>query len=322
MTNILLTGASGFIGNHICHKLLDNGYQVFAPVRKESVNKLQNLWRYKGLHLIEGAFYDVHRLEQEINAPLYSVVHLASIRGAGKGSGDEYRRINVHGTEALLDFAGKLKIPQFIYISSVGVLGTIPQHQPAGPSDSANPDNDYHETKFQAEQLVRTCRSDNVRTLILRPTITYGPGDNGFIPRLVQMVRDHKFVMPEYEVYIHLLNVLSFADFVVEIIGRDVLNGQIYHVADESPVSLHALVDLIAILSKETKFSGFRKWPGLFFRAAEKMIRLAGMTGLLTSLQLISHSWTYDISKTVRDLKFQPVRTMDTITDIIQENLR
>jgi len=309
MTTVLITGVSGFIGSHIAKKFLDMDFQVIAPIRPQSMWKVDELKKNGNFKAISGDFYDRTVLGQ-INQGIDAVLHFASIRGEGSDK-KLYHRINIEGTRDILEFTRSAKIPRFIYCSSVGVLGTIPRNQPAVAGDDGVPDNLYHNSKWQSEQLVNTYHNAQLNTCILRPTISYGLGDDGFIPRLIDLVRSNRFLLTSREVYIHLLDVHAFAVLVFNIINSALINGKTYIVADRSPVLLKEVVDLVTLNSG--KGAGYFKVPAFALDAGETLLKMLGQKRLHTSIQLINRNWMYKIDETVKDFSYQ---ASDTITEL------
>ena len=303
--NILITGASGFIGSHIRSALLTDGrYRLVTITRRQSTVRPA-----KNELLVPGNFYDSDLLDT-IGWPVDCLIHCAAIRGESSLDEADYQKVNVQGTQTLLEFCRKRGIPYFLFISSVGVLGTIPQPRPAGSGNKANPDGRYHQSKWQAEELVRKYHSQKLKTLILRPTITYGEGDNGFILKMVSMISAGRFIYPRKKIHIHLLSVRAMAAFVVQIVAKPFFDGRAYIIADKHPLALDALVRFISQkMQPVCKPAAFRM-ADIVFRSAKSLLQLLGKRQLVTSLRLISEDWTYDIQDAVNIPGFKPNDTL------------
>ncbi len=315
MKTILLTGASGFIGSHIRKTLLrENRFKIISIVRDSSA-----LIPTEDEIVLQGNFYDASFLKT-IQQPIDVIIHCAAIRGEQNTPESEYHKVNVTGTEALLKFAKERAIPRFIYISSVGVLGTIPPSQPAVADQSPQPDGTYHRSKCLAEELVRNSHSVTLQTLILRPTITYGVGDNGFVPRLMQLVKSKRFVFPKNAVKIHLLNVEALSHLILKLLENKHYTGESYLVADMHPLSLKSVVDFFSLELNQKTYPAYLQIPDIIFTVAKWVIGKIGKKPLLISLRLISESWTYDISKTMRDLDYQPAETMESLKSLVRNH--
>ena len=310
--NIFLTGATGFIGANLLEGLLNVGHRVTAIVRPNSPNKNLLSPASDRLQYLFGLFYDKAFLDT-IDKNFDVVIHTAAIRGAGKGNEHHYYSVNVEGTRALINFAKRKQIPRFLYLSTVGVLGTIPKNLPAKVDDPPAPDGPYHRTKWEAENLVRESADDNMRTLILRPTITYGPYDNGFLPKLIHFVEHKRLILPKNEVKIHLLSVKNLVRLITQILALEYFNGQTYQIADDQPVELHRLADLI----KEIRGGGYFCVNPFYFKAASNVFSFLKRADLKTSLLLLSQSWYYDIEPLKKELFYEPLDTLSEIEKML-----
>ncbi len=266
---------------------------------------------------ILGNFYERKTLEK-LNNHIDCIIHCAAIRGETGQSQSEYDCINVAGTEELLKFAQEENIPRFIFISTVGVLGTIPRSQPASYLDPPAPDSKYHHSKWLAEQLVRNYHNENLRTIILRPTITYGTGDDGFTDKLIYMVKKNRFILPKSDILIHLLSIEGFSNLLIDILSRDIFNGNSYIIADREPVSLKKLVNLISLHHNNRNYPVYLAWPAGIFYVAKLFFRIFNSKQYLTSLKLISENWRYDIEQTITDLNYVPSSTINEIPKYLE----
>jgi nucleoside-diphosphate-sugar epimerase len=106
-------------------------------------------------------------------------------------------------------------------------------------------DNDYHNSKILAKKKVHEFIKKRLDAYIVRPTITCGPGDDGFPMTLVKMVKKRIFLLPQKDIKIHLLNVFSFAGLLCKVLKSHNLKQRVFIAADESPVSLIELGELI-----------------------------------------------------------------------------
>ncbi len=310
--HIFLTGASGFIGKNLLNGLLNAGYRVTAVIRPDSSHKNLLPKESKQLHYEFGYFYDPTFL-QTLQAQFDAVIHVAAVRGAGRADPKQYRLVNVQGTRILCEFALKQHIPRFLYVSTVGVLGTIPQHLPAKAQDSPRPDNIYHQTKWQAEEFIRGIPKHALKTLILRPTITYGAYDDGFIPHVIRLIKNKRLILPRNPVLVHLLSVKSLTRLINQILALDLFNGKTYTVADRDPVALQAIADLV----QSHIGGGYHRVPEFIFKAGRMIFSLLGRADLHTGLQLISQSWYYDITPLQNDFLFEPLETLNELPEIM-----
>lgn len=180
----LVTGATGFIGGALVEHLLAAGWLVHVLVRPASVRRLAGPERYQ----VSAAELDERARVRHAAQGCDVVFHAAAIRNRWGTPSEAYRQVNVEGTRHLLE-ASIGYARRFVYISSVGVLGYPGMHgiDESFPILTRADTTDYHSSKAQAEQIVRE-RADQVETVVIRPTITYGPGDaDGMFTRMIDM---------------------------------------------------------------------------------------------------------------------------------------
>ncbi len=132
-TKILVTGGAGFIGSHLCEKLLEGGYRVvcldnfndyYDPKIKE--NNITNILSHKNFLLVRGDILDIKFLENIFSKEgIERIVHLAAVAGVRPSllSPALYVDVDIKGTVNLLEIARKYKIKQFIFGSSSSVYG-------------------------------------------------------------------------------------------------------------------------------------------------------------------------------------------------------
>lgn len=311
---VLVTGATGFIGSHVAEALLSEGdCDVVVIVRDATGSRGTGRLRRQGAVLWEGAFHDAGLLKRVFSAHgIRQVVHCAALRGAGLGRGEDYVQINVLGTRTLAEASLKYRVERFIHCSSVGVYGTVPQELPATEDTTFNGDSAYHESKINAEREVREIASRGLNTLIVRPAITYGARDTGFPTTLVQLVRSRCLPVPSEDVKIHLLDVQCLAS----LISRAVLSVEdfpgVILAADEAPVTLQQLVDRIHQRYYGTSYPTLLRFPDPFFRLASAFFQLCGNHKWLTRIQLLSRSWYFDISESMRIPGYCPSKTLES----------
>lgn len=179
----LVTGAAGFIGSHLCQRLLDKGYPIlgidsfsdFYPRAVKEAN-LQPLIKNKDFEFIAD---DLNRLElKKILASVDHVFHLAAQAGVRASWGESfsvYTKDNIEATQKLLEASKQSQIQKFIFASSSSVYGTCPE-LPMAETSPVHPFSPYGVTKLAAEQLCFLYwKNHGVPTLSLRFFTVYGP---------------------------------------------------------------------------------------------------------------------------------------------------
>jgi nucleoside-diphosphate-sugar epimerase len=179
---VLVTGAAGFIGSHVCERLVaDNhdvvGLDAFIPYypREIKESNLANLRGEPRFHFVEADLRD-GGLESLV-ADSDAIIHLAAMAGpASWDQFDRYVSCNVTGTQRLLEAARQAGNPdqrRFIQVSTSSVYGTDARGNEDAPLHPASP---YGITKLAAEQLAFAYqRAFGLPVVALRYFSIYGP---------------------------------------------------------------------------------------------------------------------------------------------------
>tara|TARA_B100001250_G_scaffold320967_1_gene283919 strand:- start:8498 stop:9487 length:990 start_codon:yes stop_codon:yes gene_type:complete len=234
MTNtckaILLTGATGFIGQHVCRHLLRAGFKVKVLIREKDqfgIDAHPNL---------EHCFGDLRDVSSLLNAcaNVEVVVHLASSSHANNAAINNIREVNVFGTQSLLSAAIRKNTKKFIFVSSS-----------LASNSGSNKDlsTDYGLSKLEAERIVLAEQDKGtIETVILRPVNVYGEGMKGNISSLISLIsRGFMPRLPKLDNRISLLGVddLSFA---VELaIDSEKANGRTYLLTDGQEYPIYSI---------------------------------------------------------------------------------
>jgi nucleoside-diphosphate-sugar epimerase len=219
--------------------------------------------------------------------------------------------VNVEGTALLLREAYERRVQKFIHCSSVGVYGTIPMAVPAGIETPFRGDTLYHQSKVAAEEAVQGYIQKGLNTYIVRPTIAYGPGDNGFPQTLVQLVRRHLLWLPKSNHRVHLVDVERLAEVFYTLVVKDQCTQRIFVVADVEPVPLKDLLDWIHWHFYRRTYPRFLRLPDWTFDLACYLFQGLGNEKWAVRLAMICRDWYYQSADTYRVLGIQPVSTRE-----------
>jgi dihydroflavonol-4-reductase len=169
---VLVTGASGFIGSHLVELLLNKGYNVRCLLRKSSSTAwLKDL----PIEIVYGDVFDVKALENAVRGVDY-VYHSAGLTKAKKK--DEYFKANAEGTRILLEAAIKVNpsMKRFVLLSSQTAAGPSPTATPVTEEIEPRPITTYGRSKRAAEEVVLAAQ-DRLQWTIVRLPAVYGPRD-------------------------------------------------------------------------------------------------------------------------------------------------
>jgi nucleoside-diphosphate-sugar epimerase len=323
LAKLLITGITGFVGAAVLREIITEGHEITALVRPETVASRYQEFAGK-ITIKELSLSDTAALRDYLQGSDFEIImHIGALRGGRKASQEEYYRSNVSSTEQMVDYCLKTKA-RLIFCSSVGVYGAIPEELPANYQTSKNPDNYYHYTKIEAEKIIGKAILHGLQAAIIRPSITYGKGDNGFPYQLVKMVARYQFPLINKRIWIHLCHIEALVIAFKQCLGDSFETGLVWNVADREPVQLNALVNFISRQLHNKNYPSALNMDRVFFRFGEKLARLARNELFISRFELISKSWFYDVQsyyKVIEELGLKPHYTIPDIQITIKDYL-
>lgn len=171
---ILITGASGFVGQYLTRYLSQHGYSVVALVRRNSeiLSKLHNVHIKIVPDIVTCHWSDYL---EGVNG----VIHCAALAHVPHIENQKARLwdVNVHATEQLALASQKAGVKRFIFLSSVKVHGEYTESKPFSIQDKPFPNDLYGESKWAAEEAIRVI--PDLNWVIVRPPLMYGPNAKG-----------------------------------------------------------------------------------------------------------------------------------------------
>ncbi len=188
---ILVTGATGFLGQHLCRQLRETGANVHGLSRSDRGDRALAAL---GVSAVRGDLDDAASLRAALAAGFDVVFHAAVDTNRWRARNDAQTRTNVEGTRALLEAAMATGVGAFVHTSSVSsfshlVHDTLTEQSPRRGGESWI---NYERTKFLAENLVRDAATRGLKTIVLYPAHIFGPGDTNNWARLVQLIERDK----------------------------------------------------------------------------------------------------------------------------------
>jgi nucleoside-diphosphate-sugar epimerase len=220
---VFITGASGFIGRALHERLTAEGHQV------------------RGMDLAADPDRDV--VAGDVAAPgdwqshaaaCELFIHTAAIVSFRLERPEEVWRANVLGTHNAIEAAQRGGAERFVHFSSVTVFGF---EFPDGVDEDHPPRNTYApypDTKIAAEQVVLKAHLDGrVNCVIVRPGDVYGPGARAWALVPAQLIRDRRFLLPNFGRGIHSpVYIDNLLDGVLAAAGTPGAVGQIFTLTD------------------------------------------------------------------------------------------
>lgn len=310
---ILVTGATGFLGQHLVNDLSAKGIGCIALGRNQSIGaKLAN----KSTEFINVDLTDkesVLSIDKEVDI----IVHCAALSTL-QASAYEYHQHNVIATENIVALANKRNIKRFIHISSASVYFEY-KHKLDCHEDTdiaVTFVNDYAKTKFQSEQVLESSLNPSIERVILRPRGIFGEGDNGIMPRILRVAKSGFFPLinkGQAELDITYVKNVSHAIMLAATVKQ--LKSTVFNITNDEPTSLNTLLN--AVFSKKKITVKMIHVPQRLLMCTAYI--LAWQTALFSKTEpkllpysagLLTYSQTLNIDRIKLELGYKPLYTI------------
>ena len=303
MMNVMLTGATGFLGQHICFKifqeqqiLLTTVYRSEMPPNSDSSFMVASLdpdtnWEeaLKGQDVVIHAAARAHIMKDESLDPL-----------------SEYRKVNVAGTLNLASQAAKYGVKRFIYISSIKVNGE--STRPGKPfrfDDTPSPEDHYGVSKAEAESgLLKMGAESGMEIVIIRPPLVYGKGVKGNFASLLKLT-PKRLPLPLGCINNQrsMVSIQNLVDLIVTCIDHPNAANQVFLVSDDEDLSTSSL---LLRLGEAADCPARLIYIPVFFLKS-----FATLFGKREVVHRLTSSLQVDISHTKESLNWKPPFSVD-----------
>lgn len=185
--NIIITGATGFIGSAVVERLHQQGHTIRALVRMIGDTLPLTIKQDLVGNLMPNTDYKPFLCDADI------LIHLAARAHIVKDQVVDpiipFRETNTYATLNLAMQAANAGISRFVFISSIGVNGNITYDKPFTVSDTPNPAEPYAISKYEAEIGLRKIAAETgMEVVVIRPPLVYGAGAPGNFRKLIKTI--------------------------------------------------------------------------------------------------------------------------------------
>lgn len=313
--NILITGATGFIGSFIVEEALNRGMNVWAAVRKSSSREYLQDERINFIELNLSSKNDL--LRQMSGMSFDYVVHAAGVTKCIDKK--DFFRINTDGTKNLVQALQELDMPlrKFVEISSLSVLGPVCEKRPyreMTDDDLPQPNTAYGRSKLLAEEFLDSQK--NFPYVVLRPTGVYGPRERDYF-MMAKSIKGHTDFAVGYKpqdlTFVFVLDVVQAVFLALEKGGA----GRKYFLSDGKVYDSRTFSDLIRCelgnpwlirIKAPVWLLRVITWCGDFWG------RVSGKVSALNNDKyhiMKQRNWRCDITPAVSELGYRPLYDLE-----------
>ncbi|MDX1396538.1 MAG: GDP-mannose 4,6-dehydratase [Gemmatimonadota bacterium] len=262
MSRFLVTGAAGFIGSHLCERLVERGQEVvgldnfddfYDPAVKRS--NLEGIAGHDAFELIEGDIRDPGALSA-LPDGIECIVHLAARAGVRPSIEQPvlYQDVNVAGTQQLLELARRRGIRRFVFGSSSSVYGNNSKVPFSEDDPVDHPISPYAATKRAGELLCHTyTHLFGIRCACLRFFTVYGARQRPdlAIHKFTRLLSEGRPIQQfgdgtTRRDYTHIGDILQGVEGAIDFLRREDAAFEIVNLGESETVELTRLIALIS----------------------------------------------------------------------------
>ena len=317
MTHALVTGGSGFIGQHLVPVLLARGRTVRILDLREPE------YAPAGLQFVKGSILDPGQLRNALDG-IDEVYHLAALPGMWMPDKRDFHAVNCRGTENVIAAARERRVSRFLYCSTESILfgrsnvePVVTEHVRTTPDEMPGA---YTRSKMLAEQRALQAGASGFPIIIANPTMPIGP---------------HRNLTPPTAMLRYFLNrsIQLYVDFVLNLVDvRDVAAGLLLamergqvgerYILGGQNISLRKLLDLVGAISGR-KALRIPLSPGVAQLAAAAMEFISDHvthrppSATVEGVRIALHSKPLSNEKSERELGYAPRPIEPALRDIV-----
>jgi nucleoside-diphosphate-sugar epimerase len=292
---ILITGATGFLGNDLVRRLAGEGHEVVCSVRNSSdTGKLSGI----DTSLVYADIRDGRAFSDVLAASCPDVVYHCAAR---VWDADEKKLFddNVKGTAEVCAACYRNNVEKFVYLSSVAVVSgndaaPLTDEMPFKCSDA------YGRSKAEAEKIVLSYREKGLKTAIFRPCMVYGENEPHALGRIMQSIMRRKMPIldvPEMDSKLALVYVGNVTEALLSALDKSEAFYGTFMIADKEVITIRKFIEIIA-----DEIGAKRPFviPGWMVNAARILPSVRG------KMERIFKDRVYDISRITDILGYAP----------------
>ena len=323
MTRILVTGGTGFIGQHLVSALVAPGRKVRVLDRRPPVCVVP------GVEYVSGSVLDSALVDETLR-DTDEVYHLAGLPGMWLPKKSDFHAVNFQGTEMVIAAARKRGVARFLHCSTESILFRPTSLQDDSSERSLLPPQQmpgvYTRSKMLAEQSAAQAAAAGFPLVIGTPTMPIGPHDHNLTPPTAML---RQFLHGRVQMYLDfIVNMVDVRDVAAGLI-LTMERGQIGHryILGGESISLKNILELMATISGRRTLA--IPVPGKIAEAAAAMLEFVSdhithrpPSGTAEGVRIALRATELSIEKAQNELGYAPRPIEPALRDTIAYLLR
>ena len=307
--NILITGATGFIGKNLVEGLFNKGgHNIFCMVRNPQKAKALEPF---GVKLIYADITQKPFLDKLLSYKIDIIFHTAAC--VENKNSSILRRVNVLGSKNICELALKLGVEKLVYISSVAVISGNTR-VPLVEDLPFKATNIYGESKIEAEKVVCKYREKGLKIIIVRPPMVYGEDEPHMLSFLLFITKYRLFpLLDRGKSKLHLGYVKNIAEAMIFLMDKEEAQKGSFFLGDDEVLTVREVFDIFAKALRVKSLPNLPSWV--------KPI-LINLPFIGKKIGFFSKDRVYSLER-IRSLGFKaPFRAEESLTKSVQSFLR
>jgi len=245
MMKAIVTGGTGFVGQHLVRKLSADGWEVLALGRQLDIGQqlVSGTVKFKAVDITD---YAPLKHNFETADVVFHVAALSSVWGKYA----DFHRANVEGTQNTLRCCEAYGVKRFIYVSSSSVYFDFKDKFNISETDKL-PDkfvNAYAKSKYLGEQMAMSYLQKGIESVVIRPRGIVGEGDQSIMPRIIRLAEKGTFpLIKSGNSLVDITYVGNVVDALIKCATRENIAGAYFNISNNQPMQVKQLLDTVGI---------------------------------------------------------------------------
>ncbi|MEO6549701.1 MAG: NAD(P)-dependent oxidoreductase [Ferruginibacter sp.] len=304
--SVLITGASGFLGYHMIVAAIENGFNVYAAIRKNS--EIQHL-KHLPLQYLTLNYEDADAMNKQlVDNKINYIIHAAGVTKAPRQ--EAYDLVNATFTLNLAraaELSGN-HFKKLVFVSSLAAVGPLSDdHHKITEQTLPNPVTAYGRSKLLAEQGLSTIA---IPSTILRPTAIYGPRDKDIFIMIKTVNKGFDPYIGKAGQSLSFVHAKDVADLAVAALNKEKALG-VFNVTDGNSYNRYQLSDIVKKIVKKKAIRFHIPMPlvkvlAYVLETTNGWLKKPSVISREKLHELAARNWVCDISKAKNELSFAP----------------